>query len=116
MEWEFLAPMAVAIVLIVTTGLVVLLRPLSKRLGELLEVMVAERREPQLGQELARVRELQELLGERLTLMEERQEFMDQLLRSPEAPRLRAGSPSAGDPEHTRSAQRGIGLSSESQR
>ena len=41
MDWEFIAPMIVGIVLIFTVGGVILLRPIAKRLGALLDVMVA---------------------------------------------------------------------------
>lgn len=89
--WEVIAPMMMMIVLILTVGGVVLLRPLSKRLADLLEVMAIERRDPGLKEELARVREMQELLSERLTLLEERQEFTDALLRNPDRKELKSG-------------------------
>ena len=86
MDWEVVAPMFVAVVFIVTSGTVILLRPLSKRLGNLLEVMATERRNPPLAsEEVSRLRDTIETLEGRLTLMEERQEFTDQLLRSAEA-------------------------------
>ena len=43
MEWEFIAPMIVSVVLVLTVGGVVLLRPVTKRLGALLDVMVLEK-------------------------------------------------------------------------
>jgi len=90
-DLEVIAPMVVAVVFIVTTGGVILLRPLSRRLGDLLEVMAAERGGPRNEDEIGRLREHLDLMGERLALLEERQEFTDALLRSPEAPKLRAG-------------------------
>ena len=39
MEWEFIAPMVMSVVLILTIGGVVVLKPVMNRLVELLEVM-----------------------------------------------------------------------------
>jgi hypothetical protein len=90
--WEVIAPMMMLIVLILTTGGVILLRPLTKQLGNLLEAMAAERRDPAgIKEELARLRELNELMSERLTLLEEKQEFTEALLKNPERQRLRSG-------------------------
>lgn len=44
-DWEFVAPMILSIVLILTVGGVVLLRPLTKRLVELIEVMTRDEAE-----------------------------------------------------------------------
>ena len=38
MEWEFIAPMVISIVFILTVGGVLVLRPISKRISELLEL------------------------------------------------------------------------------
>lgn len=89
MELEILAPMLVAIVLILTVGGVVLLRPLSRRLGELLEVMAREREQPRLDRDVDRLREAVETLNGRLALLEERVDFTDALLADPERRRLR---------------------------
>ncbi len=79
MEWEHIAPMIVAVVMTLTIGGVALLRPLSKRLGELLEVYTREKSEGQLV-EIRRMREVVETLEARLRLVEERQDFTDRLL------------------------------------
>ena len=89
---QVIAPMLVAIILILTVGGVVLLRPLSKRLGELLEAMARERERPQLGQEMERLREVLETMSGRLALLEERQDFTDALLADPDRRRLRPGA------------------------
>jgi hypothetical protein len=84
--------MVVLVVLIVTTGGVALLRPLSRRLGDLFEAMAADRRDPVgLKDELARLRELNDIMSERLTLLEEKQEFTEALLRNPERQKLQSG-------------------------
>jgi hypothetical protein len=89
--WEVIAPMAMLIVLILTTGGVVLLRPLTRQLGNLLEAMAAERRDPGLKDELERLREMNEIMSERLALLEEKQEFTEALLKSGERPKLQVG-------------------------
>jgi len=81
MEWDVIAPMATAIVLFLTIGGVLILRPLSKRLAELLEVMARNREQPRVKEELVRLHEQLETLSERLALVEERQDFSDQLLQ-----------------------------------
>lgn len=81
MEWDFIAPMVVSIVLIVTVGGVVLLRPLVARLGQLLDAMAAERSQPTLEKEIVRIRQMLETVSSRLELMEERQDFTEALLQ-----------------------------------
>jgi hypothetical protein len=91
MEWEWVMPMVVSVTFILTTGGVILLRPLSRRLGALLEAMAQERRDPGLKDELVRIREMNEIMSERLTLLEERQEFTENLLKSPDRQKLKSG-------------------------
>ena len=43
MEWEFIAPMIMTIVLVLTVGGVMVLRPIAKRVGDLIELYVRER-------------------------------------------------------------------------
>jgi hypothetical protein len=80
MEWEFIAPMIMSVVFILTVGGVLVLRPLSKRLADLLEVMVQNRQEPRIEDELLHMRELMETMTGRLSLLEERQDFTERLL------------------------------------
>ena len=82
MYWDNIAPMVVAVVLILTTGGVVLLRPLSKRLSELLELYTRDKAGGQIA-EIRRMREVVETLEARLRLVEERQDFTDRLLEGP---------------------------------
>ena len=81
MEWEFVAPMVVIVVGVLTAGGVLILRPLSTRLAELVDAMARNKEQPRVEQELAHVRELMETMARRLELVEERQDFTDQLLR-----------------------------------
>ena len=83
MDWDNLAPMLVAITLILTAGGVAILRPISKRAGELLEVMAKEKREPRrVSEDTRRMLELMESMHARLDRLEERQDFTDSLLGS----------------------------------
>ncbi len=105
-ELEIIAPMIVAVTLILTIGGVALLRPLSKRLGDLLEVMVQERRQPRIGEDLAQVKELLETTNQRLSLLEQRQDFTESLLSSRPAehrlPPRGSGLEEAGHRDDTR--------------
>ena len=80
MEWDFIAPMITAIVLTVTIGGVLVLRPLSHRLAELLEAMARNRQAPMVEDELIRVREAMETLASRMELLEERLDFTERLI------------------------------------
>ncbi len=90
-EWEFLAPMIVMVTLIVTTGGVVLLRPLTKRLVELLEVTTREKANPRVQGDSEVIRDLLETMNSRLALLEERQDFAERLLTE------RSGTPQSHD-------------------
>lgn len=79
-EFSILAPMIVLIVLIVTVGGVILLKPLANRLGHLLEAMAREKENPGLENEVRRMHDLLESMDSRLALLEERQDFTDRLL------------------------------------
>lgn len=81
-DWDVVAPMIVAIVLFVTTGGVIILRPIAKRVGDLLEVYARER-EGGFEVEMRQTRELLETMNARLQLMEERQDFTERLLAEP---------------------------------
>ena len=78
---EVIAPMVVGTIFILTVGGVVLLKPLSKNLAQLLEAMARERQAPPgLDAEVRRLRESLDQVSERLHLLEERQDFTERLL------------------------------------
>ncbi len=79
MDWEMVAPMMTLIVLFLTVGGVAVLRPISKRIGDLLELYARDRQQG-LENDLGQVRDLLETLDARLHLIEERQDFTDRLL------------------------------------
>ncbi|MET0398716.1 MAG: hypothetical protein ABW277_18140 [Longimicrobiaceae bacterium] len=92
-----LGPTIVMVTGIVSTAGVLILRPISKRLGELLEAMTRERRLPDRGAEVAQLRDLMQSIDSRLALMEERQDFAEAILSSGQRPRaaLQDGGPAA---------------------
>ena len=79
MEWEFIAPMVISTVFILTVGGVILLRPVMKRLGALLDVLVLQKTKAP-DEENRRLRDTVETMNERLTLMEERLDFAERLI------------------------------------
>ena len=85
MDPDAIAPMIVFTTLIIVTGLVVLLRPISKRLGSYLEVLAEERRRGLTQQapsqlDTERIARLLDATEQRLGRLEEHQEFTDKLL------------------------------------
>jgi hypothetical protein len=83
-----IAPMVVGVFLIVTTGAVALLRPITKKLGTYLEVLAEERRlalqeraQPSLkANEAARLAAALERIEDRLAHVEKNQDFTERLL------------------------------------
>lgn len=80
MDWDVVGPMIVSIVFILTVGGVIVLRPIAKRLGTLLEVMAQRKGALADDEEASRLREVVESMSRRLALMEERQDFTERLL------------------------------------
>jgi hypothetical protein len=77
------APMVVGMTFLIVGGGTILLRPLVRRLADLIDVMVAERRKAAAAPPAAADLRLQETvmrIEERLRLLEERQDFTDSLL------------------------------------
>ena len=81
MDWEVIAPMIAAVVLFLTVGAVLILRPIAKRLGVLLEAMAKEK-SVRPSADAFRLREEVETLRTRLELLEDRQDFTDGLLEA----------------------------------
>lgn len=91
MDPDAIAPMLVMITLILTTGGVLVLRPLSKQLAAYLQMLTQQKQSPALEQELARARELAATLENRLALLEERQNFAESLLAARGQPQVAPG-------------------------
>ena len=83
MDWEVFGPMMVAVVLIITSGGVLVLRPISKRLSEVL-ALYARERQAGVQQEVSQLRDLLETINARLELIEDRQDFTERLIGSGE--------------------------------
>jgi len=79
MDWANIAPMIVAVTGIVTMGGIAVLRPLSKRVADLMEFYAQDRRSGIEG-DVGQIRDLLETMDARLQLMEERQDFTERLL------------------------------------
>lgn len=79
MEWEYVVSMVVPVVFILTVGGVLVLRPITKRLGILLEAMAQEKAR-MTSDELGRLREATNALHDRLSLIEERQDYTERLI------------------------------------
>jgi hypothetical protein len=82
MDPDSIAPMVMAMTLFITTGLVLILRPISKRLGSYLEVLADERRRERTAPppDDTRVLNALENIERRMARLEERQAFTDALL------------------------------------
>jgi hypothetical protein len=81
MDWEVVAPMAMLMVLFLTVSGVLILRPISKRIGDLLELYSRDRQSG-LQAEVQQLRDLLETVNGRMELLEERQDFSERLLAS----------------------------------
>ncbi|MDE2679326.1 MAG: hypothetical protein F4087_15360 [Gemmatimonadetes bacterium] len=74
-----LAELLIPITIVLTTGGVLVLRPIAKRLGVLLEVMAKERTQAP-SDDLRRLQQSVDTMNERLSLIEERQDFTERLI------------------------------------
>jgi hypothetical protein len=83
MDWENIAPMIVGVVFILTVGGVAILRPIAKRVSDLLELYARDRQSGIEG-DVHQMRDLLETMNARLQLIEERQDFTERLM-SPRA-------------------------------
>lgn len=91
-DWNNVAPMIVAVVGCLTIGGVLVLRPIAKRVGDILEMMAREKQSG-LGSDVGHIRDLLETMNARLQLMEERQDFTERLLSGEKKnPQLPPGS------------------------
>lgn len=81
-DWEFIAPMVVAITLFLSIGGVLIFRPLTKRLGDLIQSMHHDRQSRLTHSDVVNLTELVDRLGDRIERLEERQDFSERLLLS----------------------------------
>ena len=90
MEWEFIAPMIFSSILVLSIAAVIILRPLAKRLGDVLERMQDQRAVPG-SDELRRISRLLEDLDDRVDRLEHRQDFAERMLSRAEGEELAPG-------------------------
>ena len=79
-DWEMVAPMIMSIVLFLTIGGVLVLRPIAKHLGAYLEALTRQHLESGPREDVSQLRDILDTMNQRLTLMEERQDFTERLL------------------------------------
>lgn len=97
-QLEIIAPFIFVVVLTLTVGGVVLLRPISKHLGNLLEAMASEKRQPQAVVQIQRMNDVLDTISARLALLEERQDFTDALLHDPARRKFLTDAGAGSDP------------------
>ncbi len=86
MDWDNIAPMIVAVTLFLSIAGVLILRPLTKRLGDLIEITSRRQQGETRREEVTRLTEVIGHLADRLEHLEQRQDFTDQLVVSLERP------------------------------
>ncbi|UCG74634.1 MAG: hypothetical protein JSV95_07610 [Gemmatimonadota bacterium] len=89
---EILAPAIITVILILTVGAVVLLRPLSKQGAALLEQMLKDRREGREGHQVEHLTGALANLSDRVSLLEERLTFTESLIEAQPGGRARIAS------------------------
>lgn len=77
---EAFFPMVVLVTGILTTGGVLILRPLTKRLGSYLDAATQARLRPSPDADLARIHDVLSSIDGRLNQLEERQDFAEALI------------------------------------
>lgn len=80
MDVTALASMVTTIILVALIGGIVLLRPIAKRAGLLLEQKLHEKQVPPAMDEVRQLRERLQLLEDEFRMLNERQHFTEQLL------------------------------------
>jgi hypothetical protein len=82
-----LAPLIIGVAITLAVAGVLILRPLTKRLGDLIEATARDRRLQVKDEALQRLTHVVGQLADRIEHLEERQDFAEQVLASHEQPR-----------------------------
>jgi len=90
---EAFYPMVVLVTGILTTGGVLILRPLTKRLGSYLEAATQARLRPSAEADLARIHDVLTRIDGRLNQLEERQDFAEALISASDPKMLNLPAP-----------------------
>ncbi|MGV2385621.1 MAG UNVERIFIED_CONTAM: hypothetical protein LOD86_10210 [Thermobifida fusca] len=77
--WGELVAIIVPVSFMVTTAAVILLWPITRRLGEYLEALAQEKRMAMRSDDSGRIQQALEEVSQRLALLEERVEFAEKL-------------------------------------
>jgi hypothetical protein len=86
-DGDTIAPMVIMLAVIFTAGGVLLFRPLTRRLGDLIEASIeAKRRRPEREAD-ERLRDALDSIDRRLSLLEERVNFQESLLAERRRPK-----------------------------
>jgi hypothetical protein len=98
MDWDVIAPLIMGVTVTLSIAGVLIIRPLTKRLGDLIEATARDKRVKLKDHEIIRLTEVVGRLTERLERLEERQDFTEGILTSLDRPgeaRSRLGEPPA---------------------
>ena len=87
-DWDNVAPMVMGIVMFLTIGGVLILRPIAKHLGAYLEALTRQQLDPGRRDDLGQIRDTLDHMNQRLALLEERQDFAERLLENRERKEL----------------------------
>jgi hypothetical protein len=86
MEWDYVAPMVIAVTITLSAAAVLIFRPLAKRLGDLIEITGRRQSVEARSEDIARLTEVVSSLADRLEHLEQRQDFADRILVSLDRP------------------------------
>lgn len=89
MDWEILAPLILGVTITLSAAGVLILRPLAKRLGDLIEATAQNKRAESKNEELTRITEVVGRLTDRIENLEERLDFNERVLSSLDRPGAR---------------------------
>ena len=84
-DWSEVAPMVVAVVGFITIGGVLVLRPIAKKAGDLMEALARDK-QGGLQNDVGQLRDILETMNARLTLMEDRLDFTERLMAGQKKP------------------------------
>jgi len=85
-DWDVVAPMIIVVTITLSIAGVLILRPLAKRLGDLIEITGHRQPRGERSEDLTRLTEVIGHLADRMENLEQRQDFADRILISLERP------------------------------
>ena len=89
-DWEVIAPMIFGLTIVLSTAAVLIIRPLTKRLGELIENTSRNRQAPLSSEDVSKLTDAVGRLTDRIESLEERQDFSESMLTALQEPRDKA--------------------------